>query len=146
MAEITPLMGAFAKLTIMPNKLPKMSTIFCQAELQFPAKTFSINEIIPLKIALIFSIAAEILDAHPENRAPKNGNFSCKNAATELMADCTPLASIFRGAIAMEATVEKMLPKIFTIFCQAADQFPENTFWTNWIAFCRITWILDHTF
>ena len=146
MAEITPLMGAFARLTIMPNKFPKISTMFCHAPDQLPVKTFCTKSIIPLKIAFMFSMAAEMLAAHPEKRAPKNGNFSCRNAATELMAACTPLASIFMGAMAMVATVLKIVPKMFTTFCQAADQFPENTFWTNWIAFWRITWILDHTF
>ena len=62
--------------------------------------------------SFMFSIAAEMLAVQPEKRAPKNGNFSCRNAATELMAACTPLASIFMGAMAMEATVLKIVLKI----------------------------------
>ena len=146
MAEITAFMGAFARLTIMPNRFPKISTTFCQAPDQLPVKTFCTKSIIPLKMAFMFSMAAEMLAAQPENRAPRNGNFSCRNAATELMAACTPLASIFMGASALATTVLKIAPKMLTMFCQAPDQFPANTFWTNWMAFWRITWILDHTF
>ena len=142
MAEMTPLMGAFARLTIMPNRLPKMLTMFCQAPDQFPENTFWTKSIIPLKIAFMFSMAAEILAAQP----PRNGNFSDRNAATELMAACTPLASIFIGASDLATTVLKIAPKILTMFCHAPDQLPANTFWTNWMAFWRITWILDHTF
>ena len=46
MAEMTPLIGALARFTIMPNKFPKMFTMFCQAALQLPENTLLIKSMI----------------------------------------------------------------------------------------------------
>ena len=55
MAEITPLIGAFARFTIMPNRFPKMFTILSQAPSQFPVKTFFTNSMIFVKCLYIFN-------------------------------------------------------------------------------------------
>ena len=46
MAEITPLIGAFARFTIIPNRFPKIFTMFCQAALQLPENTLLIKSMI----------------------------------------------------------------------------------------------------
>ena len=66
MAEITPFIGAFARLTIAPKMLAKMFTIFCHAAPQFPENTFSTNWMRLKKIAFTFSAAADTLLHQPE--------------------------------------------------------------------------------
>ena len=46
MAEMTPLIGALARFTIIPNRFPKMFTIFCQAADQLPENTLLIKSMI----------------------------------------------------------------------------------------------------
>ena len=46
MAEITPLIGAFARFTIIPNKFPNIFTIFCHAADQLPENTLLIKSMI----------------------------------------------------------------------------------------------------
>ena len=75
MAETTPLIGAFARFTIIPNKFPKIFTIFCQAALQFPEKTFCTNSMMFVKIAFTFSTAACMLCHHPVIKADSMGKF-----------------------------------------------------------------------
>ena len=83
MAEITPLIGAFARFTIMPNRFPKMFTILSQAPSQFPVKTFFTNSMIFVKMSFTFSTAACMLCHHPVIKADSIGKLAW-NAATRL--------------------------------------------------------------
>ena len=83
MAEITPLIGALARFTIMPNRFPKMFTILSQAPSQFPVKTFFTNSMIFVKMSFTFSTAACMLCHHPVIKADSIGKLAW-NAATRL--------------------------------------------------------------
>ena len=55
-AEITALMGTFARFTIIPKTFPKISTMFCQAAPQLPENTLVTNSIRLVKMAITFSM------------------------------------------------------------------------------------------
>ena len=99
-AEITPLMGAFARFTIMPKTFPKMATTLSQAADQLPENTLSINPMIFEKIAFTFSQAAEMLCHQPLKYAPSIGNRSeiAEIAAVTALDILAQIALIFAPA------------------------------------------------
>ena len=88
MAEITALMGTFAKFTIIPKTDPKIFTTFCHAADQLPENTFVINSIKFVRIVITFSMygamATNAASRPPSTTVPKLARTGARLVAIRL--------------------------------------------------------------